>query len=137
MVQLKQVSGTITKIVTHGLYTGMTSEKLPSYEVEDDGSVKCVSGQVINADYLYTSMIQPFYDCAKRYNVSLVETEIGTDTESLTQKEYLQYNKEWLSTLSDHRIGWMFNCVHNIFAPIDCMWLNSMTNPIQIGRAHV
>lgn len=48
-------------------------------------------------------------DCAEKYKVSFLLTEVGTDTESLTPEEYVASHSTWLDALNSHDIPWMYN----------------------------
>ncbi len=109
----------------YGVYAG--TEPLPSIEVHEDGSLGNIDEpqKVLNADYFENAYLKTFMDCAKENNVSFLMTEIGTDTTDLTPEEYTAYHSEWLKALEKNKIPWMYNCIHNIFAPNQVMYLNA------------
>jgi len=119
-------NGKTVTLPTHGMYTGAGSVKKVTIQVNDDGMTLNIDkpAQVLNSAYFYSAFIKPFADCANKYGVSFLMTEVGTDTATLTPDEYVAYHEEWLNALKEHQISWMYNCIHNILAPMDLMWHN-------------
>lgn len=102
-------------------------EKMPALRVNKDLSITDISEApvVLGTEYLAEVFLQPFVDTAKECGVSFLMTEVGTDGAiSLTAEEYLAYEACWLDFLRENGIGWMYNCIHNILAPEEQMWLN-------------
>lgn len=66
------------------------------------------------------------YRCAAKYRVGFLLTEVGTDTEDLSLKEYEAYEAEWLKTLKANNIPWMWNCVENVVAAKERLWPNQI-----------
>lgn len=115
-------------IPTHSLYVGdIGIEPLPAIEIHNDGSMENIDNpqKLLNADYFESTFLKKFMDCAKKNGVSFLMTEVGTDTTDLTPEEYVAYHSEWLEALSRNKIPWMYNCIHNILAPEQAMYLNA------------
>ncbi len=108
----------------------VTEEQFPTFLVGDDGAVTNLTGHSLDGEAIYEGYMQKFVECAEKYHVGFIETEVGTDTTVLSVEEYLAYHEMMLSTLKDHGISWMYNCEHNIFAPKELMWLNGENDPI-------
>ena len=108
----------------------MTEEQFPTLQVGDDGAVTNLTGHSLDGESFYAGYIQKFVECAEKYRVGFIETEIGTDTSVLSVEEYLAYHEMQLSTLKEHNIGWMYNCDFGIFAPKDLMYLNGENSAI-------
>lgn len=108
----------------------MEGEQFPTFRVNDDGTVTNLTGHSLDGEAIYKGDIRKFVECAEKYHVGFIETEVGTDTTVLSAEEYLAYHETMLSVLKDHNIGWMYNCDHGIFAPKDLMWLNGENDPI-------
>jgi hypothetical protein len=122
---LKQNSGSIA-LPTHGIYDSLPGVKKVTIQVNPDGTTTNIDKpvQALDSGYFYKAFMKPFEDCAKKYGVSFLMTEVGTDTATLTPAEYVAYHETWLEALKQHQIPWMYNCIHNILAPIDLMWHN-------------
>jgi hypothetical protein len=115
-------------IPTHSLYgEDVGIEPLPSIKIHNDGTLENIDNpqKFLNADYFESVYLKKFIDCAKKNGVSFLMTEVGTDTVDLTPEEYVAYHSEWLDALSRNKIPWMYNCIHNILAPEQGMWLNA------------
>jgi hypothetical protein len=115
-----------TVLLTHGIFNNIPTEKKVTILVHQDGSTQNIDNpkKVLDSNYFYEAFLKPFADCAKKYDTTFMMTEIGTDTQTLSPQEYVTYHETWLDALSSHQISWMYNCIHNIFAPIDLMWQN-------------
>ena len=100
--------------------------RLPSILIHDDGTTENVDEpkRSLNANYFTSEFLQKFIECAEKNKVSFIMTEVGTDTADLSPEEYIAYHETWLEAFRKNNIGWMYNCVHNILAPKDLMWLN-------------
>ncbi len=124
-VRLTQPDYTLTLPATD-VYDSRASEKKVTLRVGADGSAENIDSPqlTLNSDYVYDTFIKPFADCAKKNGTSFLMTEVGTDTQSLRPDEYTAYHETWLDALGSHGIGWMYNCYHNVCAPIDILWLN-------------
>ncbi len=107
-----------------------TEEPFPTFRIGDDGTVTNLTGHSLDGESFYAGYMQRFVECAEKYHVGFIETEVGTDATALSVEEYLAYHEMLLSILKDHNIGWMYNCEHNIFAPKELMWLNGENNAI-------
>ena len=112
----------------------MTEEQFPTLRVGDGGTVTNLTGHSLDGEAFYAGYIQKFAECAEKYHVGFIETEIGTDTTVLNVEEYLAYHEMQLSVLKDHNIGWMYNCDFGIFAPKDLMYLNGENDPIPFAN---
>jgi hypothetical protein len=125
-ILIEQKGKKTVTIPTHNLYNPQVVESVPTIMINDDGTTENVDNpkKVLDSTYFTKTYLQSFIDCAKKYNVSFIMTEVGTDTLDLTPKEYVDYHSTWLKALQDNHIGWMYNCVHGILAPHDLMWLN-------------
>lgn len=102
-------------------------EKMPTLQLNKDMTITDISEEpvVLGTEYLAKTYLQPFLDTAKECGVSFLMTEVGTDGAiSLTAEEYLAYEACWLDYLQENGISWMYNCIHNILAPEELMWLN-------------
>ncbi|MGN0505344.1 MAG: cellulase family glycosylhydrolase [Lachnospiraceae bacterium] len=130
MVELEQEGREKVQICSYGVCNYEEAIPFPTIQVNDDGTTQNLSGQVLDGEYVYRHYLKPFVECAEKYGVSFIMTEVGTDTTVLDPEEYLSYHEMWLDTLKSHNIGWMFNCERNIFAPKELMWLNGENNPI-------
>lgn len=135
-IQIRQGEDTLL-LPTHNLhntnifYDGTSptwgNEYMPTLQINEDLSVTDRSEVTheINSEYLCDTFFQPFLACAEENGVSFIMTEVGTDGASvLTPNEYVAYEECWLEPLKQHGIGWMYNCVHNILAPEEYLWLN-------------
>ncbi len=94
------------------------------YTITEEGEAVAANEQTAqlgNWQFMYDHSIAKFVECAEKYGVSFIMTEIGTDTQSLSVEDYIAYHTEWLEMLKEHDIGWMYNCIHNILAPPDIM----------------
>ncbi len=110
-------------------------QAFPTIQIGDDGTLTSLTGQLLlDGATVYENHIKKFVECAERNHVSLLETEIGTDTTVLSVEEYLAYHTMWLEMMKEHHIGWMYNGEQNIFAPKELMWLNGENNPIPFER---
>lgn len=100
---------------------------VPSLLVGDDGSLYYADGTPVDirSDDITSWFLQDYLDCAAENGVSFLATEVGTDTLYLSPEEYIAYHEVLLQAYKDHGIGWMYNCIHNILAPKELMWLNS------------
>lgn len=107
------------------------NDVMPTLQINKDGSVTCLSGQTFDSDFIYDRALAPFVDCAKKNNVSFIMSEVGTDTESLSVEDYLEYHEMWLEMLHSHKISWMYNCQRNVFAPLFAMWLRTNKIPFE------
>jgi len=102
-------------------------EKMPTLRLNKDMTITDISEEpvVLGAEYLAETYLQPFLDTAKECGVSFVMTEVGSDqAATLSPEEYLAYEACFLDYLQENGIGWMYNCIHNILAPRNLMWLN-------------
>jgi len=102
-------------------------EKMPTLRLNKDMTITDISEEpvVLGAEYLAETYLQPFLDTAKECGVSFVMTEVGSDqAATLSPEEYLAYQACFLDYLQENGIGWMYNCIHNILAPRNLMWLN-------------
>lgn len=126
-ITIKQENKPSVTLPTHGLYTCCETEPLPSIQINNDGTTKNINNpqKLLNSEYFTKQYLKKFIDTAKQYNVGFIMTEIGTDTMDLSPQEYTAYHETWLTALKNNNIGWMYNCIHNILAPQDIMWLNS------------
>lgn len=122
---LKQNSESIA-LPTHGIYDSLPSVKKVTIQVNPDGTTANIDKpvQVLDSTYFYKAFMKPFEDCAKKYGVSFLMTEVGTDMVNPIPAEYVAYHETWLGALKQQQIPWMYNCIHNILAPIDLMWFN-------------
>ena len=122
---LKQ-NGTVVALPTHGVYDTLPPVKKVTIQVNPDGTTANIDKPALALDsaYFYSAFMKSFEDCAKKYGVSFLMTEVGTDTSTLPPAEYVAYHETWLSALQEHQIPWMYNCIHNILAPIGLMWHN-------------
>jgi hypothetical protein len=113
------------------LSTNLTGN-MPSLMINDDLTIEDISENPIILDDVYFTkvILQPFIDTAKENDVSFLMTEVGTDTQSLSPDEYIDYEETWLKALKDNHISWMYNCVHNFFAPKEWMWHNGSPDGI-------
>lgn len=131
MIQLKQNGKETISIPTHALNNALyEGDTYPTIQINSNGTVSNLSGEKLDADYIYDAYIKKSMDIAQKYKVSYIQTEVGTDTDALSVSEYIAYHSEFLKCFKQHNIGWMFNCAHNIFAPKECMWLNGVNNKI-------
>lgn len=124
-------SGEEVTLVAHGEAQNAVfddaPENMPTLRVNKDLSIMDISEVpvVLGTEYLAEAFLQPFVDTAKECGVSFLMTEVGTDGAiSLSAEEYLAYEACWLDFLQENGIGWMYNCIHNILAPEELMWLN-------------
>lgn len=127
-VSIEQEGKAAITIPVHSLYgVYVENEQLPAIKINEDGTLQNIDSpeKVLDADYFTSSYLKGFMDCADKYKVSFLMTEIGTDTLDLSPEEYTAYHGEWLKALKSNNIPWMYNCVHNILAPEELMWLNS------------
>jgi hypothetical protein len=122
---------------TFGLISSLISmclppSDMPSLMINDDLTFEDVSENPVIFDdkFIAENILRPFIDSAKENGVSFIMTEVGTDTRQLTPEEYIKYEEAWLKALKDNNIGWMYNCVHNYFAPKEKMWHNGYTSGI-------
>lgn len=124
-VELEQSGGTIY-LPTHGLHHDLEDgyEPLPTIRVEADGTLTNLSGQAVDAAYIYNTYIKHFVDCAEENGVSFILTETGNNSLDLTAEENLAYMTAGLELLQEKGISWMYDCVHNIFGPRSLIWLN-------------
>ena len=102
-------------------------EKMPALQLNKDMTITDISEEpvVLGKEYLAETYLQPFLDTAKECGVSFLMTEVGTDAAiSLSVEEHLAYETCWLDYLRENDISWMYNCIHNILAPEELMWLN-------------
>ena len=104
-------------------------DPFPTIRIEPDGNLTCLTGEKVDGEYIYNTYIKPFTDCAEKNGVSFVMTEIANDTLALSPEEYVEYNRVWLEFLQKYGIGWMYNCVHNIFGPRTLIWHNGSVIP--------
>ncbi|GAB6109798.1 cellulase family glycosylhydrolase [Fusibacter bizertensis] len=121
---------TIT-IPTHSLYgVYVPNELLPTIKINTDGTLKNMDQpeSVLDSVYFTNAYLKGFIDCADKYGVSFLMTEVGTDTIDLTPDQYVAYHSEWLKALKENHISWMYNCTHNILAPEPLMWLNGQNS---------
>lgn len=123
-VELEREAGTIYLPTTEWAQKFQDNGKFPTIKVEPDGSLTCLEGEEIDGDFIFGSYIKPFTECAAKNGVSFIMTEVGTDTLDLSPEEYIEYERVWLEMLKKHGIGWMYNCVHNIFGPRTLIWYN-------------
>lgn len=118
-------------LVAHGegnnAVNELAPEKMPILQLNKDMTITDISEEpvILGSEYLAETYLQSFQDTAKECGVSFLMTEVGTDAAiSLTAEEYLEYEACWLDHLRENGIGWMYNCIHNILAPKELMWLN-------------
>lgn len=125
-VKVEQDGREPVTLVIHDLYTGSETLSMPTIQIYDDGTTKNIDDpqKVLNADFFTADYLQKFIDTAKKYNVGFLLTEVGTDTQSLTEEEYYAYHNEWLTALKNNNISWAYNCMHNVLAPENVLWLN-------------
>lgn len=116
-IELTQSEAKPLSLVTHNLYGNGSFEPMPTIKVKADGTTENLSGQVLDADYIYDALIKPFADQAASYGVGFSMTEIGTDTTQLPLEQYFAYNSQWLTALKERDISWMYNCQENYLAP--------------------
>ena len=122
----KEVSLVSHGVANNAIYCN-APEKMPLLLVSDDLTITDISDNPITlgAEYVEKTFIKSFVDTAKANGVSFLMTEIGTDPASvLTPEEYCAYEACWLDYLQENGISWMYNCIHNILAPEEIMWLN-------------
>jgi len=127
---LRQGNEEIT-LVAHGEFNNAVHdeapEKMPALQLNKDMTITDISEEpvVLGKEYLAETYLQPFLDTAKECGVSFVMTEVGSDQAGpLSPEEYLAYEACFLDYLQENGIGWMYNCIHNILAPEELMWLN-------------
>ncbi|MBA4385516.1 MAG: hypothetical protein C0410_12330 [Anaerolinea sp.] len=125
-VKVEQDGREPVTFVIHDLYTGSETLFMPTIQISDDGTTNNIDEpqKLLNADFFTSDYLQKFIDTAKKYNVGFLMTEVGTDTQNLTEKEYYAYHNEWLTALRNNNISWAYNCQHNILAPEEVLWLN-------------
>lgn len=107
-------------------------ERMPTLLLMKDLSIADISENpiVVDTQYLSDTYLRPFMDAAAKNGVSFLMTEIGTDqAAALSADEYLAYEACWLDFLQENGISWMYNCIHNILAPEELMWLNETNSP--------
>ena len=113
-------------LATHALYAddGSVLEKMPTIQIRDDGSTRNMDSpqRKLDSQFIEKQYLQEFIDCAKKYNVGFLMTEIGTDTEDLSADEFVAYESEWLKALKENHISWMWNCMENVCAPKARLW---------------
>ena len=133
VLELNQASGNVI-LPTHDAFNTSVNDKKVTILVHSDGSTENIDKpqKVVDGPYLYKTYIEDFVKCAKKYKVSFLMTEVGTDTQSLTPDEYVAYHECWLKELSQRGIPWMYNCIHNIYAPKSIMWQNERGGFTQI-----
>jgi hypothetical protein len=135
-LKLRQ-QGKETILPVHSIYDSVPQVKQVTILVHPDGATENADKprQALNSDYFYKAFMKPFEACAKKYGVSFLMTEVGTDTQSLTPEEYVAYHETWLDALGSHQIPWMYNCIHNILAPMEIMWQNESAGFTQFRQA--
>lgn len=121
----------MVSLVSHGVNNGSiymsNPEVMPTLLVNKDLTITDISENpvTINAEYMEKIFLSPFIETARECGVSFVMTEIGSDSAGvLIPEKYCAYEKCWLDALRKNNIGWMYNCIHNILAPDELMWLN-------------
>ncbi len=134
-IQIEQQGTTIT-LPSHRVLDYTPPEKQVNIRIYSDGRTENtdIPQKTMDSSYLYYAYIKPYMDCAKKYGTSFLMTEVGTDTQSLTPDEYVAYHETWLTALSSHQIPWMYNCIHNTFAPIELMWQNQSAGFTQFRK---
>ncbi|MCM1284216.1 MAG: Ig-like domain-containing protein [Muribaculaceae bacterium] len=132
MLKLRQNGKKEIQIASHSMYGcgEYDGDAWPTIEVKADGTLQNQSSQTLDSDQLYDSFYREGDELAKKYGVSYIVTEVGTDTDALSVKEYLAYHEALLKALKKHNIGWTYNCAHNILGPKDSIWLNGVNNKI-------
>lgn len=125
----KQNGRNTLAVPSHGVYQAQQEDAtMPTLLIHDDGTFEDISEnrQKLDADFFTSVYLQPFLDCARENGVSFVLTEVGTDSAGqLLPEDYVGYEETWLTALKNNHIGWMFNCVHNVLAPEELLWLNA------------
>lgn len=125
---LKQSGKTVLTVPSHAVAQNLPcGEPLPALLVHDDFTLEDISKvkHPLDETYFTQNYLKPFLDCAAENNVSFLMTEIGTDSAAkMKPEDYVAYEATWLQALKDANVGWMFNCIHNIFAPEELMWMN-------------
>jgi beta-glucosidase/6-phospho-beta-glucosidase/beta-galactosidase len=118
-VKIKSDGKEAVTLVIHDLYTGSENNAMPTILIKDDGTTQNIDNpqKLLNAKFFTSEYLQKFIDCAKKYNVGFLETEVGTDTHDLNKEEYKAYHGEWLKAFKDNHIPWMYNCLHGVLAP--------------------
>jgi hypothetical protein len=86
-------------------------EPMPTIRINDDGTTTNIDHPqvVIDNEFIYKNYLQPWMDVAQKYHVGFVLSEVGTDTEDLTESEYIAYESIWLKALKENHIPWMWN----------------------------
>lgn len=129
-LSLKQGEDTVT-LISHGIANNAiyctNPEKMPLLQVNNDFTITDISDDpiVLDMQYMENTFMKPFVETAKANGVSFLMTEIGSDPAAvLTPEEYFAYEACWLDYLKENGISWMYNCIHNILAPEELMWMN-------------
>ena len=119
-VRLMQGGKAMVTLVSHEMFQAESeTDPMPTIRINPDGTTENIDNpkHVLDAAYLQARFLQSWIDCAKKYNVGFLLTEVGTDTRDLTQEQYAAYEGTWLQLLKDNHIPWMYNCLHGVFAP--------------------
>ncbi len=118
-VQIEQEGRDKVTLVCHDLYNNTDKDRMPTILIEDDGATQNMDNppKTLNAEYFTSAYLKKFIDCAKKYNVGFLATEVGTDTHDLNKEEYKAYHSEWIKAFKDNKIPWMYNCLHGVLAP--------------------
>ena len=119
-VRLKQNGEELVTLVSHEIFQAESdTDPMPTILVNPDGTTENIDNpkHTLDSAYIQARFLQSWIDCAKKYNVGFLLTEVGTDTRDLTKEEYSAYEGTWLQILKDNRIPWMYNCLHGVFAP--------------------
>lgn len=118
-VKIKSGENTPITLVIHDLYTGCYNEQAPSILIKDNETTQNIDNpqKLLNDKYLTSQYLQKFIECAKKYNVGFLATEVGTDTSGMTKDGYKAYHREWLKAYKENKIPWMYNCLHLVLCP--------------------
>jgi hypothetical protein len=86
-------------------------EPMPTIRINEDGTTTNMDHpQVVIDDAFFSkNYLQPWMDVAQKYHVGFVLSEVGTDTEDLTEAEFMAYETEWLKALKENQVPWMWN----------------------------
>jgi hypothetical protein len=121
-------------LVVHDLYTGSYNEAAPTILIKDDGTTQNIDSpeKILGAKYFTTQYLQKFIECANKYNVGFLATEVG-GSGGLTKEEFKSYHLEWLKAFKDNNIPWMYNCLHLVLCPDntfkeDTLYTSGFTN---------
>ena len=123
-VELRQPGRTNVMLGNHDLYMMNEPEPMPTILIRADGTTENLDSpkHVLNGDYFDTVLMGKAIECAKKYNVGFILSEVGSDTEDLSLPEYIAYHTEWLKTLQKDHISWMWNYMDNVCGVKNRMW---------------